>query len=46
MAFGGGADYPIRRKISPRLGAGYLTGTGAGQNHFRVTARLVWKLRK
>jgi hypothetical protein len=46
MAFGGGADYPSRRKISARLGAGYLTATSAGQNHFRVTAGLVRKLRK
>jgi hypothetical protein len=46
MAFGGGADYPSRRKISARLGAGCLTAAGAGQNHFRVTAGPVWKLRK
>jgi hypothetical protein len=46
MGFGGGADYPLRRKLSWRTGADYLTGTGTAQNHFRVSTGLVWRIGK
>lgn len=44
MAFGGGVDYPIRKRMSWRTGADYLTSTGTAQNHVRVSSGLVWKL--
>jgi hypothetical protein len=43
LAFGGGVDYPLRKKISWRTGADYLTSTGTGQNHVRVYSGLVWR---
>jgi hypothetical protein len=46
MGFGGGADYPLRRKLSWRTGADYLTSTGTAQNHFRVSSGLVWRIGK
>lgn len=46
MAFGGGADFPIRKKLSWRVGADYLTSTGAAQNHIRISTGPVWKLGK
>jgi hypothetical protein len=46
MGFGGGADYPIRKKLSWRTGADYLTSTGTAQNHFRVSTGLVWRIGK
>jgi hypothetical protein len=46
MAFGGGADYPIHRQLSWRVGADYLTSTGTAQNHIRVSTGLVWRLAK
>jgi hypothetical protein len=44
MAFGGGVDYPVRKKVSWRVGADYLTSTGTAQNHVRVVTGLVWRL--
>jgi hypothetical protein len=46
MACGGGVDYPVRKKMSWRVGADYLTSTGAAQNHVRVVSGLVWRLGK
>jgi hypothetical protein len=46
MAFGGGADYPIGKKLAWRVGADYLTSTGTGQNHVRVVTGVVWTLGK
>ncbi len=46
MAFGGGVDYPIRKNLSWRVGADYLTSTGTAQNHVRVVTGLVWRLGK
>jgi hypothetical protein len=46
MAFGGGADYPVHKRLSWRVGADYLTSTGTAQNHARVVTGLVWKLGK
>jgi hypothetical protein len=46
MAFGGGADYPVRKQLSWRVGADYLTNMGTAQNHLRVSTGLVWKLGK
>jgi len=44
VAFGGGADYSIKRNLAWRLQADYLTGQGTGQNHVRVSTGLVWRL--
>jgi hypothetical protein len=46
MAFGGGVDYPIRKRMAWRIGADYLTSTGTAQNHVRVSSGLVWTLGK
>jgi hypothetical protein len=46
MGFGGGTDYPLRKKLSWRTGADYLTSTGTAQNHFRVSTGLVWRIGK
>jgi hypothetical protein len=46
MAIGGGVDYPIRKKMSWRVGADYLTSTGTAQNHVRVLTGVVWTLGK
>ncbi|MGD0786575.1 MAG: outer membrane beta-barrel protein [Terracidiphilus sp.] len=46
MAFGGGVDYPIRKKLSWRIGADYLTSTGTAQNHVRILTGVVWRLGK
>jgi len=46
MGFGGGADYPLRKKLSWRTGADYLTSTGTNENHVRVVTGLVWQLGK
>jgi hypothetical protein len=46
MAFGGGVDYPIRKKLSWRLAADYLTNQGTNQNHVRASTGLVWQLGK
>jgi len=46
MAFGGGADYPIRKNLSWRLAADYLTNQGTYQNHFRVSTGVVWRVGK
>jgi hypothetical protein len=46
MGFGGGADYPLRKKLSWRTGADYLTSTGTAQNHIRVSTGLVWRIGK
>lgn len=46
LAFGGGIDYPIRKKMSWRTGVDYLTSTGTPQNHLRVYTGAVWKLGK
>jgi hypothetical protein len=46
MAFGGGVDYPVRKRMSWRIGADYLTSTGTAQNHVRVSTGLVWELGK
>ncbi len=46
MAFGGGVDYPLRRNMRWRVGADYLTSTGAAQNHFRVVTGPVWTFGK
>jgi len=46
MAFGGGVDYPVRKRVSWRVGADYLTSTGTAQNHVRVVTGLVWKFGK
>ena len=46
MGFGGGVDYPVRRQMSWRVGADYLTSTGTAQNHVRVVTGLVWILGK
>jgi hypothetical protein len=46
MGFGGGVDYPLRKKLSWRTGADYLTSTGTAQNHFRVSTGLVWRIGK
>ena len=46
MGFGGGADYPLRKKLSWRTGADYLTSTGTAQNHVRVSTGLVWRIGK
>ncbi|MGA3083032.1 MAG: hypothetical protein ABSD44_16905 [Terracidiphilus sp.] len=46
MGFGGGADYPLRKKLWWRTGADYLTSTGTAQNHFRVSTGLVWRIGK
>jgi hypothetical protein len=46
MAFGGGADYPVRKRLSWRIGADYLTSTGTAQNHIRLSTGLVWRLGK
>ena len=43
MDFGGGVDYPIRKKLSWRVGADYLTSTGTAQNHVRVVTGIVWR---
>lgn len=43
MGFGGGVDYPLRKKLSWRTGADYLTSTGTAQNHIRVSTGLVWR---
>lgn len=44
MAFGGGADFPVRPKLSWRVGADYLTNQGTYQDHVRVSTGLVWKV--
>ncbi|HEY1766877.1 MAG TPA: hypothetical protein VGG26_04450 [Terracidiphilus sp.] len=46
MAFGGGADLPIHKQLAWRLGVDYLTTTGTGQDHVRVTTGVVWRLGK
>jgi len=46
MAFGGGVDYPVRKKLAWRIGADYLTSTGTAQNHVRVVTGVVWTLGK
>jgi opacity protein-like surface antigen len=46
MAFGGGADYPIHKHLSWRVGADYLTNMGTGQNHIRVATGPVWRVGK
>jgi hypothetical protein len=46
MAFGGGADFPIQKQLAWRVGVDYLTTTGTGQNHVRVTTGVVWMLGK
>ncbi len=46
MAFGGGVDYPIRKKLAWRLSADYLTNQGTNQNHVRASTGLVWQLGK
>lgn len=46
MAFGGGADFPVHKRLSWRVGADYLTSTGTAQNHIRVSTGLVWRLGK
>jgi len=43
MAFGGGADYPLRKNLSWRVAADYLTNQGTYQNHFRVSTGMVWR---
>lgn len=43
-AFGGGVDGPIRKGLSWRVGADYLTSTGAAQNHVRAVTALVWQV--
>ena len=43
MGFGGGADYPLRKKLWWRTGVDYLTSTGTAQNHIRVSTGLVWR---
>ena len=44
MAFGGGADYSIKRNLAWRLESDYLTNQGTYQNHVRVSTGLVWRL--
>jgi len=44
MAFGGGVDYSIKHNLAWRVESDYLTNTGAGQNHVRVSTGLVWRL--
>lgn len=46
MGFGGGADYPLRKKLAWRTGVDYLTSTGTAQNHVRVSTGLVWQVGK
>ncbi|MFZ1083330.1 MAG: hypothetical protein WAN35_00040 [Terracidiphilus sp.] len=46
IGFGGGIDYPLRKKLSWRTGADYLTSAGTAQNHFRVSTGLVWRIGK
>jgi hypothetical protein len=46
MAFGGGVDYPIRKKLACRFAADYLTNQGTNQNHVRATTGLVWQVGK
>lgn len=46
MAFGGGVDYPIRKKMAWRTGMDYLTSTGTAQNHLRAYSGIVWQLGK
>ena len=46
MAFGGGVDFPVRRNLSWRIGADYLTSTGTAQNHVRLSTGVVWRLGK
>jgi len=45
MAFGGGADYSIKRNWSWRLESDYLTNQGTKQNHVRVSTGIVWQAR-
>jgi hypothetical protein len=42
--FGGGVNYPLRKKISWRIAADYLTGTETAQHHLRVSTGPVWRL--
>jgi hypothetical protein len=45
MALGGGVDYSIKRTLSWRLQADYLTSqAGLAQNHVRVSTGLLWRL--
>lgn len=46
MAFGGGVDYPIRKKLAWRFAADYLTNQGTNQNHVRASTGLVWQVGK
>jgi hypothetical protein len=45
MALGGGVDYSIKRRLSWRLQADYLTSQAdLAQNHVRVSTGLVWRV--
>jgi len=45
MAVGGGVDYSIKRTLSWRLQADYLTSqAGLAQNHARISTGMAWRL--
>lgn len=45
MALGGGVDYSIKRRLSWRLQADYLTSQAdLAQNHVRISTGLVWRI--